>query len=103
MLRAMPRSAASEREEGSRVPGASRPLRTASRRAPMSAARTPVVPLRGRSRWRSAPRAGAGAGGVFGDRVLRGCGLGGCERAGCAEVARESSMGMDHTPGLMAT
>ena len=41
MLRAMPRSAASERDDGSRVPGASRPVRTASRRASVSPARSP--------------------------------------------------------------
>lgn len=58
MLRAIPRSAASERDDGSRVPGASRPVRTASRRAPVSPARSPG-PLN--SRCRSQPNVEAAA------------------------------------------
>lgn len=53
VLRATPRSAASERYGGSRVPGASLPSRTASRSARISAARRPPGP--DSSRCRSAP------------------------------------------------
>ena len=57
VFRAIPRSAASERYGGSRVPGASRPPRTASRSARVSAARRPPCP--DTSRCRSRPRPSA--------------------------------------------
>ena len=75
MLRATPRSAASERDDGSRAPGTRRPVRTASRRASMSPARSPPGPVS--SRCRSIPIA---------------------ERGPAAEVAQEFVIEMDHIP-----
>ena len=51
VFRAIPRSAASEREAGRRVPGGSRADRTASRSDAVSRCRSPPGP--DRSRWKS--------------------------------------------------
>jgi hypothetical protein len=71
VLRATPRSAASERDDGNRDPGARRPVRTAFRSASTRLARNPGP---AKLRCRSEPKTAD------------------------AEVAHESVMQTDHTP-----